>query len=51
MPFSLYLKKASFNPKNTAVREAAFNAHIRAINQLRGDINSMFGMGNWVVLA
>ena len=50
MPFSLYLKKSSFMPKNAILREATLNAHVLAINDLREGINMDFGIQNWVVV-
>jgi hypothetical protein len=52
MAFHLYLKKSSYNPapRNAIVREDAINAHVLAINQLRGGINIDFGVRDWVVV-
>lgn len=37
-------------PRNAAVRRAALNAHILAINKLRRGINEEFGIHDWVVV-
>ena len=50
MPFFLYVRNSSFNPRDDAVREAALNAHVKGINQLRQEINEFFGIYNWVVV-
>jgi hypothetical protein len=50
MPFSIYLKKSSYNPKNPVVREAAVNDLVRAINNLRGGINNDFNVHDWLVV-
>ena len=50
MPFSLYLKKSSFMPRKATVREAALNAHLLGINNLRRGINEDFGVRDWVVV-
>jgi hypothetical protein len=50
MPFAIYLKKSSFLPRNAAIREAAANALVRAINQRREKINDDFEIQHWVVV-
>jgi len=50
MPYTIYLHNDSFIPRNAATRDAALNATVRAINQLREAINKEFGIRDWAVV-
>ena len=50
MPFIIYLHNESFLPSNAAIREAALNAAVHAVNRLRETINEAFGIRSWAVV-
>jgi hypothetical protein len=50
MHFIIYLHKESFIPRNAAIREAALNAVVHAVNGQRKTINEEFGIRNWEVV-
>jgi len=50
MPFTIYLHNESFLPNNNKIREAALNAAIHAVNQVRVRINEVLGIRDWAVV-